>query len=1182
MLGSSRTLSASGGPAADEIRIAQIQGTVEVSTPGSTDWVYTTTNQLLRPLYKLRTGPNSRVTLRWSDQSVVSFGALTVLEILPPHESGAGNGLNLLKGLLSFFHRDTPGRIRVITRGAAAGVKGTEFVVAVETNGTERTTLSVIDGMVDLSNPQGTLILTNGQQAVVELGKAPVHTAGFTANNVLQWCFYYPAVLDLRELPLSPEEEASLRESLAAYRAGDLLDALAKYPAVRLAASEAERVYYAALLLSVGEVEQTEAALSTLRGGDPSERLQRLATAIRQLIAAVKREPNPSILDPQLSTEYIAGSYYEQSRAVREDSLKAALSLARLAATHSPEFGFAWARVAELEFSFGHTGRALEALDKSLLLAPRNAQALALKGFLFAARNKTREAIDSFNRSMALDAALGNAWLGRGLCRIRQGDANGGREDLLVAAALEPQRSLLRSYLGKGYADAGGTERARHEFALAKLLDSADPTPWLYSALLSRQENQINAAVNDLEKSLQLNNNRRLFRSELLLDQDRAVRSASLASIYREAGLAEVSLREAASAVTYDYANYSAHLFLANSFDALRDPTRFNLRYETAWFNELLLANLLAPAGVGALSPSISQQEYFGLFERDRFGLTTTTDARSDGQYREVASQFGSSGRFSYSLDLDYQHNHGVRPNNELDRIEWYSQFKLQLTPQDSALVLTKYQDYHSGDNFQYFDPGAITVSTNAITSEVKTNTAYRPHFRFDEIQDPTVLVAYHREWSPGMHTLAMAGRLINDQRISDEAVAIPDFRTNSSGNLVVVQNSDFDVAYRSQFETWISEVNQIFQGDRNTFILGGRFHTGEFETMNVLTNATVFQAFFPPVNQTFREDFQRWSIYGYDTWEVGKDHLWLTAGLCYDQLRYPQNHRQVPISVGEAKADRLGPKAALVWTPGPVATVRGAFSRSLGGVSFDESYRLEPPQLAGFNQSFRSIMPESVVGSVSAPRFETAGVALDLKFNRHTYIGLLGEILRSDVDRTLGVYRGSNTGNVQLPSSTPQQLAYDEHSAGLTVNQLVSDGWTLGLLYKFTRSELRQALPEVPLNIKSDNPKLERSDLHTLGFFVLYRHSCGFFAGTEANWYRQDNLMRTISTTGSDATVDLPGDEFPQINCWVGYRFRGSLGDISVGLLNANATDYKLQPLNPYAELPRERVVAARVRLRF
>ena len=51
--------------------------------------------------------------------------------------------------------------------------------------------------------------------------------------------------------------------------------------------------------------------------------------------------------------------------------------------------------MAELEFSFGRTRAASDALDRSLSLAPRNAQALALKGFLLAARNNTREALNN-------------------------------------------------------------------------------------------------------------------------------------------------------------------------------------------------------------------------------------------------------------------------------------------------------------------------------------------------------------------------------------------------------------------------------------------------------------------------------------------------------------------------------------------------------------------------------------------------------------------------------------------------------------------------------------------------------------------------------------------------------------------------------------------------------------------
>ena len=148
-----------------------------------------------------------------------------------------------------------------------------------------------------------------------------------------------------------------------------------------------------------------------------------------------------------------------------------------------------------------------------------------------------------------------------------------------------------------------------------------------------------------------------------------------------------------------------------------------------------------------------------------------STEARSDGQYHEAASQFGTVGRLSYSLDVDWQRNEGVRPNNELTRIEWYSQIKLQLTPQDSLFARIEYQDYHSGDNFQYFDPKALTVETNSITGVIVTNTAFHPNFNLDEFQTPILIGAYHREWAPGVHTMVLGGRLINDQRQSDTPV---------------------------------------------------------------------------------------------------------------------------------------------------------------------------------------------------------------------------------------------------------------------------------------------------------------------------------------------------------------------------------------------------------------------------
>ena len=402
----------------NEVGIVFTEGTVEFSQAGAVDWQITTTNNNLRPGYRLRTRERSRAMLLWGDRATATISESTILEILPAADPKAQAGLHLWRGLFSFFHRDEPGRFRIITRSAMAGIKGTEFVVAVDPL-TDATTVSVIDGEVTFSNPQGALTLTNRQQAVAELGQPPRQTAGFTANNVLQWCFYYPGVLHVDELSLSATERGALGESIEAYRAGDLLDALRKYPATRLPASAAERVYYAGLLLAVGLAEQAEALLKQVGATGTDARTTQLASGLRLLIAAVKREPRPSAPTEaaavSTATEALALSYYEQSRAVREESLRRAMSAAQRATELAPDFGFAWARLAELEFSFGRTTAALRAVERSQALSPRNAQAVALRGFLAAAQNRTRAALDYFNHALDLDPAQ----IGRASCRER-------------------------------------------------------------------------------------------------------------------------------------------------------------------------------------------------------------------------------------------------------------------------------------------------------------------------------------------------------------------------------------------------------------------------------------------------------------------------------------------------------------------------------------------------------------------------------------------------------------------------------------------------------------------------------------------------------------------------------------------------------------------------------------------
>src|ERR1041384_8129134 len=130
----------------------------------------------------------------------------------------------------------------------------------------------------------------------------------------------------------------------------------------------------------------------------------------------------------------------------------------------------------------------------------------------------------------------------------------------------------------------------------------------------------------------------------------------------------------------------------------------------------------------------------------------------------------------------------------------------------------------------------------------------------------------------------------------------------------------------------------------------------------------------------------ERYSLYLYPQGRPVASLL-LAGGFSYDWLRYPANFRFAPVSSEERRKDRPSWKIGAVWTPRERTALRAAGTRSLGGVSFDQSFRLEPTQVAGFNQAFRSIIPESVAGANSAAEFETWGVAWQERLASNTWL---------------------------------------------------------------------------------------------------------------------------------------------------------------------------------------------------
>jgi Tfp pilus assembly protein PilF len=1124
--------------------LVMIQGSVEVAKAGTDKWVTGKLNQPLSPADRVRTGERSRAEIFLANGMTIQKGEFSEIEIPP------SPGVTFRKGLFNVLNRERGRNSEFKLPGATAAVRGTDFLVRVDG---ERAELTVLDGEVLLSNAAGEVSLTNMERGVVENGGAPRKTAVVEAvNDLIQWSLYYPGVLNPDELDFSSDEKNSLANSLNAYRSGDLLQAVAEFPWQTQPSSDSDRAYRAALLLSVGQVEKAQGLLKTIPGTSSS------AQALGELIAAIKFEIWNRTSPPGSAAEWLAESYYLQSRYKLDEALNAA----RAATTNSPNFGFAWARLAELEFSFGHSTGAADALEKSLQLSPRNAQAISLKGFLLAARNKIPAAISQFDQAIAIDSALGNAWLGRGLCFIHQGRADDGLRELHVAASLEPQRSVLRSYLGKAFANAGDERHAEKELSLAKQFDPNDPTSWLYSALLNQERYRINDAVSDLERSQELNDNRRLFRSRLLLDQDRAVRGANLAAIYRDAGMFDVSVREASRAVASDYANYSSHLFLANSYSELTDPNLVSLRYETATFSEYLVANLLAPVGATTLSQQVSQQEYSSLFEHDHLGVSSSTTYLSRGDWQQEGSQYGTMGNSAYALDGIYRSFNGERRNNDLEQYVLSAQFKQQLTPQDSVYLQVIYNDFTSGDLRQYYDP---QFSSAAL--------------RVTELQQPNLFVGYHHEWSPGVHTLFLAGRLNDTLTLREpSAIVTTIYRDNIGTPVTAISDPPdiFDLRYKNQLNAYSAELQQIWQIPNHTLIAGARFQTSEIETRDRLDylgpRVTDPPVINPLTTQKNTADLVRANVYAYYNWQI-VDPLSLSAGVSFDHLDYPQNVDSPPISSKQASKDQVSPKAGFIWTPCDSTSVRGVYTRSLGGLFYDQSVRLEPTQVAGFNQAFRSLFPDSLVGPVPGSEFETFQLGLDHKFKTRTYVVLDAAILKSKAERTMGVFEffEFNNSPPAAASQTRQKLDFEEKSLTLTLNQLVGDRWSLGSRYRLSQSELDTKLPDVPTTVITNTH--DRAVLHQLNLFTIYNHPSGFFAEAEALWWAQSN---------HGYIPDLSGDDFWQFNVFAGYRFPRRHGEITVGLANITDQNYRLNPLSLYGELPRDRTLVVSFKFNF
>ena len=932
-------------------KIISLQGNVRVRRQGETSWQPVQLNDTFFAGDQIRVETNSRAGIVLSNDAVMRLDQDTTL-ILTAIEQKRTFIFRLLEGAANFFsHR--PRSLKILTPFVNGVVEGTEFYVQVDAM---QAHIDLFEGRILAENEHGALKLKKGEGALAQAGSSPQRYLLVRPRESVQWAMYYPPILALG--PGQPSIE--INDAMVMVEVGLITDALQRLESI--ASGNRDAAFFvcrAAIRLHVGRIALAQADLQKALGLNPQNGD---ALALSAVIAVVQNRVAEAVdlarqavrCTPGSASVHIALSYALQARF----DLPGALDAAREAVVQAPGSGLAWARLADLQLSVGDLDRGVDAARKAVSLASRTAHAHTVLGFAHLTRIETKVAREAFERAIMLDSAAPLPRLGLGLADVRDGDLEKGRSEIEIAAGLDPGNSLIRSYLGKAYFDEKRDPQDGQQFEIAKALDPNDPTPWFYDAIRKQTLNRPVEALRDLEKSIELNDNRAVYRSRLMLDEDLAARSASLGRIYSDLGFEQLALSEGWKAVNTNYADYSGHRFLSDNYSKLK-------RHEIAKASELLQAKLLQPINLTPLQPQQNDasllilegagpskpsfNEFNPLFVGNDLAFQASGIAGNRDTLGDELTLSGVHDNISYAVGQMHYQTDGFRDNNDLtyDIYNVFTQYSF--AGRHSIQAEYRYRETERGDLSMHFDPDY-----------------FDPNKRIEE-ERHSIRVGGNFQLGPRDNIIASLNHVKLDSHYTDYSETIgQEFQWSNEQDI----NTTADATS--------GELQYIRQWDRLDLVSGaGTFYQDETED-TFIRSIEVIPSLPPESDITdTTEDHVTHHSNGYlytnfngirnMTWTFGVSYI------AYDSYIIENN--------------RFNFKGGLIWSPHRTMTFRGAWFQDVGR-PFTAQETLEPTQVAGFNQFF-----DDVYGSETV-RY---GAAVDLKLPAGCFAGL--ELSWRDVD---------------------------------------------------------------------------------------------------------------------------------------------------------------------------------------
>lgn len=808
-------------------------------------------------------------------------------------------------------------------------------------------------------------------------------------------------------------------------------------------------------------------------------------------------------------------------------NLPAASQHLQQALVADPRFVTAYVYLAKIQLGGDYLNRAWDTIRRALKLAPNEADVLSLAGFIRLAFRDYDEAKHYFDRAVKANPGLGEPHLGLGIYAFRYRHMDQGLAEMLTATLLEPRISLYQSELGKALYQVRAFDKALQVYDYAKTLDKNDPTPYLYKGIALTDLNRPAEAVQEINRSIALNDNQAIFRSRIMLDRDQAVSNFNLARAYNELGLAEWAYSKAVTSVKKSPTSGAAYLFLNQSYAA----TQQNLGSQAS---SVVLYYLLSPANQNTFSQSPTSQsvynianDYTPMFEMPyaRASLQGGIGAwKSDKSIQQHSLEvYGGLPGLAFDAGGFYTEDQGFRERNGGYKIYNLTGIvKWEPTVQHSFLGSYAYLDGKSGDNshlndYNYNNLPLLRNSSRARLYEFGYAYRFNPNATF---------LAYYNYSANDIYRLSniTTGSGKYSTSLSDLAssVGITNSLTSGHYGYVTYDNINYYTMltphelHNAQFQ------QQLILGD-HTLLGGLDYFTGhlkfrskeEFQVFikdyHNLTSTlqffnqslTISNPFTLPLNtsvsssssQAFRPPDRSYTFYLLDYWKI-RSNVLIEMGLFKDITKSSRIGFADPIY-----NNKWSPRLGINYMVTDTQTLRLALMESVNAhyLISPLTASLVPPEVASFPWQI-NVEDGSLI--------REAGLAWEAQWNAKTFSVVRLDALRVDhptydVDSDNQVFRDN--------------YLYKRYQASFTVNRILGQyfGLSLGALAK-----------------KFDPTWKDSHDFKEYSGFakLVFWHPSGWWA-----WINPFLVKQDLTNRGDNL--------FGLMNASIGYQFPGKRG---------------------------------------